>query len=106
MPTELLAEQHAQTLTRLLAPVGIVPILLTGSLPARERKAIAARLESGEPALVVGTHGRSIWVLDDAGPLEALTADAMKASATLLPVPHAHRSSAGNGPGSFVVSSG
>jgi ATP-dependent DNA helicase RecG len=56
VPTELLAEQHASSMTRLLAPLGITPILLTGSLPARERKAINARLASGEPALVVGTH--------------------------------------------------
>lgn len=56
VPTELLAEQHARTMTRLLAPLGIGPLLVTGSLPARERKAIAARLESGEALLVVGTH--------------------------------------------------
>ncbi len=55
-PTELLAEQHVRTMTNLLEPLGIVPVLLTGSLPARERKAIAARLASGEPVLVVGTH--------------------------------------------------
>ncbi|HEY4218400.1 MAG TPA: ATP-dependent DNA helicase RecG [Gemmatimonadaceae bacterium] len=56
VPTELLAEQHLRTFTQLLAPLGIEPILLTGALPARERKAIAARLASGEPVLVVGTH--------------------------------------------------
>ncbi|MEP6493069.1 MAG: ATP-dependent DNA helicase RecG [bacterium] len=56
VPTELLAEQHARTFTSLLAPLSIAPILLTGSLPARERKAIARRLESAEPVLVVGTH--------------------------------------------------
>jgi ATP-dependent DNA helicase RecG len=56
VPTELLAEQHTRTMTRLLASLGIVPVMLTGRLPARERKAIAARLESGEPVLVVGTH--------------------------------------------------
>jgi len=55
-PTELLAEQHVRTMTALLEPLGIVPVLLTGSLPARERKAIAARLASGEAVLVVGTH--------------------------------------------------
>ena len=55
-PTELLAEQHVRTMTALLEPLGIVPVLLTGSLPARDRKAIAARLASGEPVLVVGTH--------------------------------------------------
>jgi ATP-dependent DNA helicase RecG len=56
VPTELLAEQHARTMTTLLAPLGIEPILLTGSLPARERRAIAARLATSEPVLVVGTH--------------------------------------------------
>ena len=56
VPTELLAEQHARTMTQLLAPLGIEPILLTGSLSARVRKAIAGRLASGDPVLVVGTH--------------------------------------------------
>ena len=56
VPTELLAEQHAASIGRLLAPLGLEPILLTGSLPARQRKAIAARLASDEPVLVIGTH--------------------------------------------------
>ena len=56
VPTELLAEQHIGTMRRLLEPVAIESILLTGSLTARERKEIAARLSSGTPVLVVGTH--------------------------------------------------
>jgi len=56
VPTELLADQHLRTFTAMLAPLSIEPILLTGSLPARERKAIARRLESAEPVLVIGTH--------------------------------------------------
>ena len=55
-PTELLAEQHAVTIARLVAALGIEPILLTGSLPARRRKEIANRLAGSEPQLVVGTH--------------------------------------------------
>src|SRR5207253_1161079 len=55
-PTELLAEQHARTMTSLLEPLGIQPLLVTGSKTARERKAIAARLQSEEPVLAVGTH--------------------------------------------------
>ena len=55
-PTELLAEQHAVTIARLVAPLGIAPILLTGSLPARRRREIANRLAGSEPQLVVGTH--------------------------------------------------
>ena len=56
VPTELLAEQHCASISRLLAPLGIEPILLTGSLPARRRKTIAGRLSIDEPVLVVGTH--------------------------------------------------
>jgi ATP-dependent DNA helicase RecG len=55
-PTELLAEQHATTMRGLLAPLGVEPVLVTGSLAARERKAIAARLATGEPLIAVGTH--------------------------------------------------
>jgi ATP-dependent DNA helicase RecG len=55
-PTELLAEQHARTLDKLLAPLGIVPVLITGSRSAKERKLAATRLESGEPLIAVGTH--------------------------------------------------
>jgi ATP-dependent DNA helicase RecG len=36
--------------------LAIEPLLITGSLPARERKAAAARLAIKEPVLVVGTH--------------------------------------------------
>ncbi|HVZ78393.1 MAG TPA: ATP-dependent DNA helicase RecG, partial [Gemmatimonadaceae bacterium] len=63
VPTELLAEQHHRNITNLLRPLGIAPLLLTGSLPARERKAIAKRLAHAEPSLaderpelVIGTH--------------------------------------------------
>ncbi len=55
-PTELLAEQHARTFTQLLAPLGMSPLLITGALSARERKAAATRLASTEPLVVVGTH--------------------------------------------------
>ena len=37
-------------------------------------------------ALVLGTHGRSIWILDDMGPLEGLTAQAMASDAALMPI--------------------
>ena len=37
-PTDLLARQHAQTLSRLLEPLGHDVILLTGSLPAGQRR--------------------------------------------------------------------
>lgn len=55
-PTELLAEQHQRTLSRLLAPLDIEPTLLTGSLPARARATATRRLGSVVPLLVIGTH--------------------------------------------------
>jgi len=55
-PTELLAEQHAATLTRLLAPLGMVPELLIGRMTAAEKALTRERLESGGARLVVGTH--------------------------------------------------
>jgi ATP-dependent DNA helicase RecG len=55
-PTELLAEQHARSMTTLLAPLAIEPILVTGSLRSRARREVATRLAEPGPALVVGTH--------------------------------------------------
>jgi ATP-dependent DNA helicase RecG len=56
VPTELLAEQHARTFRDLLRPLGVEPVLVTGSMSAKDRKQAAERLTSGDPALVVGTH--------------------------------------------------
>ena len=55
-PTELLAEQHLRTFTSLLAPLGVEPLLLTGSMGARERRAVLARMAADEPLIVIGTH--------------------------------------------------
>jgi ATP-dependent DNA helicase RecG len=55
-PTELLAEQHAATLSRLLAPLGLVPDMLIGRLSNGEKKRVRERIASGEARLVVGTH--------------------------------------------------
>ena len=55
-PTELLAEQHARTFLSLLEPLGIEPVLVTGSLGAKARKLAAAKLAGTEPLLAVGTH--------------------------------------------------
>ncbi|HEY8311412.1 MAG TPA: ATP-dependent DNA helicase RecG, partial [Gemmatimonadaceae bacterium] len=55
-PTELLAEQHMRTFSALLAPLAIHPVLLTGSMGSRDRKAALARMAAAEPVIVVGTH--------------------------------------------------
>ena len=55
-PTEILAEQHARTLTRLLDGLDVRVQLLVGRQPAAERRAALAAIRSGEANLVVGTH--------------------------------------------------
>lgn len=55
-PTELLAEQHYGTLTELLGPLGVQPVLLTGSLDSSAKRALQRQLASGEAQLAVGTH--------------------------------------------------
>jgi ATP-dependent DNA helicase RecG len=55
-PTELLAEQHADTLERLLAPVSLRAELLLGRQTSAEKTAVRARLASGQARLAIGTH--------------------------------------------------
>jgi ATP-dependent DNA helicase RecG len=56
VPTEILAEQHYRSFTRLLEPYEIKVGLLTGSLTERVRREIIASLQTGELHLVIGTH--------------------------------------------------
>lgn len=56
VPTEILAEQHARSLTALFEPYGIQVGLLVGSMSDRERKGMLASLQSGLVDVVVGTH--------------------------------------------------
>ncbi len=55
-PTEILAEQHLHTFSRLGGALGMRTALLTGSTPAGERRKLARRLEDGVLSIVVGTH--------------------------------------------------
>lgn len=55
-PTEILAEQHYKTLTPLLAKSGQRVGLLTGSMKAKEKRAVCTALAAGEIDLIVGTH--------------------------------------------------
>jgi len=55
-PTEILAEQHYLTLSEPLSKLGVSVDLLTGSLPAREKRAAHERVSSGKAELIVGTH--------------------------------------------------
>jgi ATP-dependent DNA helicase RecG len=55
-PTETLAEQHFATIQSLLAGEPVSMALLTGSTPGGRRADLLRKLETGELALLVGTH--------------------------------------------------
>ena len=54
VPTEILAEQHLQSLTSLFPSLRI--LLLTGSLKAAERRERLELVQTGQVDLIVGTH--------------------------------------------------
>ena len=55
-PTEILAEQHYQSLSRLFAPLGLRVALLTGSMKEKEKRAVREDIAIGQVDLAVGTH--------------------------------------------------
>ncbi len=55
-PTEILAEQHAETFARWLRGSRYRLALLTGRTPERARRPLRAALKSGEIDVLVGTH--------------------------------------------------
>ncbi|WP_366493213.1 ATP-dependent DNA helicase RecG [Arcanobacterium phocae] len=66
-PTEVLAQQHWDTITSMLGDLGtagqlgaankaITVDILTGSLSSAQRRRTLARLASGQPGVIVGTH--------------------------------------------------
>ncbi|MEI6948511.1 ATP-dependent DNA helicase RecG [Paraflavisolibacter sp. H34] len=55
-PTEILAQQHFQSLSSLLRDLPVDVRLLTGSTRAADRKPILAGLADGSLGMVVGTH--------------------------------------------------
>ncbi len=55
-PSDILAQQHADTLARWFAPLGVPVWLLRGATDREERSEILASLARGVPGVVVGTH--------------------------------------------------
>jgi len=55
-PTEILANQHYQTLKQLLTGTGVQIALLTGSTKTAMRKSLHQALEFGELDILIGTH--------------------------------------------------
>ena len=56
VPTEILAEQHARNIKRVLAKTPFRIELLTGSVRAAEKRKLQSDLASGEIDAVIGTH--------------------------------------------------
>ncbi|MDT2827904.1 ATP-dependent DNA helicase RecG [Enterococcus viikkiensis] len=56
VPTEILAQQHLESLNQLFDPLEMTTALLTGSTKTKERRAILAGLQNGEIDVVIGTH--------------------------------------------------
>ncbi|MBA4602409.1 ATP-dependent DNA helicase RecG [Thermoactinomyces mirandus] len=56
VPTEILAEQHASSLKKLLTPWNLQVVTLTGRMTAREKKDALGQIQMGLADVVVGTH--------------------------------------------------
>lgn len=58
-PTEVLAGQHLRSIVAMLGPdlaAELMPVLLTGKLPAAEKRKALLRVVSGQSRIVIGTH--------------------------------------------------
>lgn len=55
-PTEILAQQHYDTFSKILEPLGVRVGLLTGSLTPKQKKLVRQQIENGELDVIAGTH--------------------------------------------------
>ena len=55
-PTEILANQHYETITRFLAGMLVRVELLTGNVKGKRRETILQDLVAGEVQILIGTH--------------------------------------------------
>lgn len=58
VPTEVLAKQHYESVSQILAEhrIPLKPVLLTGSMTAKEKRLAYEEIESGEAQIIIGTH--------------------------------------------------
>jgi len=56
VPTEILAEQHFQSIQSSLAPFGVSCELLTSSVKTKKKREVLEKLAAGEIDLIIGTH--------------------------------------------------
>ncbi|HHV59767.1 MAG TPA: ATP-dependent DNA helicase RecG [Clostridiaceae bacterium] len=56
VPTEILAEQHYNSISSLVSHYGINVGLLTGSITKKQKEELITKINSGEIDIVIGTH--------------------------------------------------
>jgi ATP-dependent DNA helicase RecG len=56
VPTEILAEQHAESLNKLFEPFGVNVALLTSSIKGKKRRELLEKVKSNDIQLLIGTH--------------------------------------------------
>ncbi len=56
VPTEILAQQHFQTFSEIFENTDVKAELLTGSMTAKQKRTVLAKLADGEIDFIVGTH--------------------------------------------------
>lgn len=101
-PTSILAEQHAATVSRLLAAQGVTYALLTAATPEKERTRLLASVASGETALLLGTHALLERDLEF-GALGLVIVDEQHRFGVRQRVALAQRGAEGNGPHLLVL---
>ena len=55
-PTEILARQHYDTITKYTEKTNISVSILTGKMKIRERQEVLAKIETGDAKIIIGTH--------------------------------------------------
>ncbi|QGQ46894.1 ATP-dependent DNA helicase RecG [Metabacillus sediminilitoris] len=56
VPTEILAEQHAESLVKMFEPFAVNVALLTSSIKGKKRRELLEKLRNNEIQLLIGTH--------------------------------------------------
>ncbi|MCL1883184.1 MAG: ATP-dependent DNA helicase RecG [Defluviitaleaceae bacterium] len=56
VPTDVLASQHFDECSRLFSQFGFETVLLTGSVSAKSRREILAKIADGSASIIIGTH--------------------------------------------------
>lgn len=87
-PTEILAQQHFDTLSSFLAPFGMRLGKLTGAMTAKQKREVKAQLKNGEIDLIIGTHALFPRMLST-----AVSASSLPTSSTASALISAPRSS-------------